>query len=75
MRPNVTLGILWLKLMCCKMGYRILQIVRGGKVSWMDKVLQICWKTFAVHSPWSKCAHVRRLCNFINRTHLLNNSE
>ena len=40
--------------------YRILQIVRGGKVSRMDKVLQICWKTFAVCSPWSKCAHVRR---------------
>ena len=37
--------------------YRILQIVRGGKVSWMDKVLQIRWKTFAVRSPWLKCAH------------------
>ena len=27
--------------------YRILQIVRGGKVSRMDKVLLIRWKTFA----------------------------
>ena len=44
--------------------YRILQIVRGGKVSRMDKVLQICWKTFAVHSPQLKCAHVRRLMRF-----------
>ena len=28
--------------------YRILQIVRGGKVSRMDKLVPICWKTFAV---------------------------
>ena len=39
--------------------YCILQIVRGGKVSQMDKVLQIRWKTFVVCSPRSKCAHVR----------------
>ena len=39
--------------------YRILQIVRGGKVLRMDKVLQIRWKTFTVCSPRSKCAHVR----------------
>ena len=57
------------------MSYRILQIVQGGKVSRMDKVLQIRWKTFAVRSPWSKCAHVHRLCDFINQIHLLNNSK
>ena len=30
-----------------RISYRILQIVRGGKVSRMDKVLLIRWKTFA----------------------------
>ena len=30
---------------------RILQIVRGGKVLWIDKALQIRWKTFAVRLP------------------------
>jgi len=32
--------------------YRIMQFVRGGKVSWMDKILSIRWKSFAVRAPW-----------------------
>ena len=32
--------------------YRIMQIVRGGKVSQMHELIQIRWKTFAV-----RCAH------------------
>ena len=42
--------------------YRILQIVRGGKVLRMDKVLQIRWKTFAVRSPHQKmCSHTYKI--------------
>ena len=54
--------------------YRILQIVRGGKVSRMDKVLQIRWKTSRFVHPSHKNV-LTCVQDFINRTHLLNNSE
>jgi len=32
-------------------GYCIMQFVQGGKVSQMDKILSIGWKSFVVHAP------------------------
>ena len=52
--------------------YRILQIVRGGKVSRMDKALHIRWKTFAVRVKM--CLRAYAILS-VNRAHLLNNSE
>ena len=40
--------------------YRILQIVRGGKILWMDKLVPIHWKTFAVCQLHWRCAHVHK---------------
>ena len=41
--------ILELSMLATHYIYRILQIVRGGKVSRMDRLVSIRWKTFAVH--------------------------
>ena len=57
--------------------YRILQIVRGEKVSRMDKVFQIRWKTFAVRSTLSKmCSRayavslIKRICLIIPNNYM-----
>ena len=47
-RPKTAFSENFDHLACFLESYRILQIVRGGKVSWLQNSTVIRWKTFAV---------------------------